>query len=90
MLRFFKKKDSRTIYNMIYRDGKSGPSYVKRFAITGVTRDKPYDLTNGNSQSQVLYFSANPNGEAEVVTVLLRQGGKSKKAQVGISIFLIF
>ena len=75
----FKKKDSRTIYNMIYRDGKSGPSYVKRFAITGVTRDKPYDLTNGNSQSQVLYFSANPNGEAEVVTVLLRQVGKVKK-----------
>jgi len=75
----FKKKDSRTIYNMIYRDGKSGPSYVKRFAVTSVTRDKVYDLTNGNDQSEVLYFSANPNGEAEVVTVLLRQVGQIKK-----------
>ncbi len=75
----FKKKDKRTIYNMIYRDGKSGPSYIKRFAVTSITRDKEYDLTNGNKASTVLYFSANPNGEAEVVTILLRQAGSIKK-----------
>lgn len=75
----FKKKDNRTIYNMIYRDGKSGPSYVKRFAVTAITRDKVYDLTSGSDHSEVLYFSANPNGEAEVVTVLLRQAGQIKK-----------
>ncbi|WP_138434073.1 DNA gyrase/topoisomerase IV subunit A [Winogradskyella algicola] len=75
----FKKKDKRTIYNMIYRDGKKGPSYVKRFAVTSITRDREYDLTNGNKGSVVWYFSANPNGEAEVVTVLLRQVGSIKK-----------
>lgn len=75
----FKKKDKRTIYNMIYKDGKGGASYIKRFNVTGVTRDKPYDLTNGKPQSEVLYFSANPNGEAEVITVLLRQVGSIKK-----------
>tara|TARA_R110002049_G_scaffold38978_1_gene120332 strand:- start:17807 stop:20500 length:2694 start_codon:yes stop_codon:yes gene_type:complete len=75
----FKKKDKRTIYNLIYRDGKSGPSYIKRFAVTSTTRDREYDLTNGNKQSTVLYFSANPNGEAEVITVLLRQVGSIKK-----------
>ncbi|OEK07722.1 DNA topoisomerase IV [Flavivirga aquatica] len=75
----FKKKDKRTIYNMIYRDGKNGSSYIKRFAVTGVTRDKEYDLTNGNKGSVCLYFSANPNGEAEVITVLLKQAGSVKK-----------
>ncbi|WP_417291087.1 DNA gyrase/topoisomerase IV subunit A [Corallibacter sp.] len=75
----FKKKDKRTIYNMIYRDGKSGPTYVKRFAVTSITRDKEYDLTNGNKNSMLWYFSANPNGEAEVVSVLLRQVGSIKK-----------
>ncbi|MDP5158763.1 MAG: DNA gyrase/topoisomerase IV subunit A [Flaviramulus sp.] len=75
----FDKKDNRTIYNMIYRDGKSGPSYIKRFAVTSITRDKEYDLTNGNKNSSILYFSANPNGEAEVVSVLLRQVGSIKK-----------
>jgi topoisomerase-4 subunit A len=75
----FKNKDKRTIYNMIYRDGKGGPSYIKRFAVTGITRDKPYDLTNGSPGSEVLYFSANPNGEAEVVNVILRNNGKIKK-----------
>jgi len=75
----FDKNDKRTIYNMIYRDGKTGPSYVKRFNVSGVTRDKLYDLTNGAKGSQVLYFSHNPNGEAEVVTVLLRQVGSVKK-----------
>jgi len=75
----FKKKDKRTIYNMIYRDGRGGPSYVKRFAVTSITRDKDYDLTNGSASSQVYYFSANPNGEAEIVTILLRQSGSVKK-----------
>ena len=75
----FKKKDKRTIYNMIYKDGKGGPSYIKRFAVTGVTRDREYDLTNGKANSNVLYFSANPNGEGEVVSIILRQVGSVKK-----------
>ena len=75
----FDKNDKRTIYNMIYRDGKSGPSYIKRFNVSGVTRDKVYDLTSGTKDSMVLYFSDNPNGEAEVITVLLRQVGSVKK-----------
>jgi len=75
----FKKKDNRTIYNLVYKDGLKGPSYVKRFSVTGITRDKEYDLTNGNKGSKVLYFTENPNGEAEVVTVLLRQNGSIKK-----------
>lgn len=75
----FDKNDKRTIYNMIYRDGKSGPSYIKRFNVSGVTRDKMYDLTAGTDHSQTLYFSSNPNGEAETVTVLLRQVGSVKK-----------
>ncbi|MGB1231238.1 MAG: DNA gyrase/topoisomerase IV subunit A [Winogradskyella sp.] len=75
----FKKKDKRTIYNLIYRDGKGGPSYVKRFSVTSMTRDREYDLTNGNAGSTLWYFSANPNGEAEVVTILLRQAGSIKK-----------
>jgi len=80
----FDKGDKRTIYNMIYRDGKSGPSYIKRFNVTGVTRDKAYDLTNGTKGSQVVYFSHNPNGEAEVVTILLRQIGTIKKLKFDI------
>ena len=75
----FKKKDKRTIYNMMYRDGKNGPTYVKRFAVTSMTRDKEYDMTNGSKNSALWYFSANPNGEAEVVTVFLRQVGSMKK-----------
>lgn len=75
----FKKKDQRTTYNMIYKDGRGGASYVKRFNVTSMTRDKLYDLTTGKSGSDVLYFSANPNGEAEVVTVNLRQVGSIKK-----------
>jgi topoisomerase-4 subunit A len=75
----FKKKDKRTVYNMIYKDGKSGTTFIKRFLVTGVTRDKEYDLTAGNNNSKVLYFSANPNGEAEKVTVLLRAVGGIKK-----------
>ena len=75
----FKKKDKRTIYNMIYRDGTRGANYVKRFAVTSITRDKEYDMTNGSKGSKVLYFTANPNGEAEVVTIYLRQSGSIKK-----------
>ncbi|MGI0107174.1 DNA gyrase/topoisomerase IV subunit A [Salinimicrobium sp. WS361] len=75
----FKKKDRRTIYNIIYKDGKGGASYIKRFAVTSVTRDREYDLTQGKKGSEVLYFSANPNGEAEVVMVYLRQVGSIKK-----------
>ena len=75
----FDKNDKRTIYNMIYRDGKSGSTFIKRFNVSGVTRDKFYDLTQEKPGSMVLYFSANPNGEAEVVTILLRQVGSVKK-----------
>jgi len=75
----FKKKDKRTIYNMIYRDGPKGATYVKRFSVTSMTRDKEYDLTAKTKGSKVLYFTANPNGEAELVTVLLRQTGSIKK-----------
>ena len=75
----FKKKDKRTTYNLVYKDGKGGPTYIKRFNVTSITRDRIYDLTPGNPGSQVLYFSANPNGEAEVITVLLRQVGSIKK-----------
>ena len=75
----FDKSDKRTIYNMIYRDGKSGPSYIKRFNVSGVTRDKLYDLTNETKGSQTLYFTCNPNGEAEVITIILRQIGTIKK-----------
>ncbi|BAO77474.1 DNA gyrase/topoisomerase IV subunit A [Winogradskyella sp. PG-2] len=75
----FKKKDKRTVYNMIYRDGRGGPSYVKRFAVTSMTRDREYDLTNGSKSSVLWYFSANPNGEAEVVSIMLRQVGSVKK-----------
>lgn len=75
----FKKNDTRTVYNMIYRDGKNGPSYIKRFNVTGVTRDKEYDLTAGKKGSQVLYFTENPNGEAETITINLRAAGSVKK-----------
>jgi topoisomerase-4 subunit A len=80
----FDKQDKRTIYNMIYRDGKSGPSYIKRFNVSGVTRDKVYPLSQDKAGSQVLYFSHNPNGEAEVITVLLRQVGTVKKLKFDI------
>lgn len=75
----YKKKDKRTIYNMIYRDGAKGASYVKRFFVTGTIRDNEYDLTQESKGSKVLYFTANPNGEAETVNVLLRQAGNIKK-----------
>ena len=75
----YKKKDKRTIYNMVYRDGKGGATYVKRFNVTSTTRDREYPMTKGKKGSQVLYFSANPNGEAEIVSVYLRSVGNVKK-----------
>jgi len=75
----FKRNDKRTIYNAIYRDGKNGNTYVKRFAVTGVTRDREYNLTKGTPDSRVLYLSANPNGEAEIVNVLLKPKPKLRK-----------
>jgi len=80
----FDKNDKRTIYNMIYRDGKSGPSYIKRFNVSGITREKAYSLSQDKPGSQVLYFSDNPNGEAEVITILLRQVGSVKKLKFDI------
>ena len=75
----FKKKDSRTIYNMIYKDGKTGTSYIKRFNVSGVTRDKVYNLTSQHVKTKVLHFSSNPNGESEIVTIQLRQSSSIKK-----------
>ena len=76
----FHKNDDRTVYNMVYRSGKAGsPYYVKRFSVKGITHDKDYDLTMGESGSKVIYFSANPNGEAEVIKVMLRPQPKLKK-----------
>ena len=75
----FKKNDERMVYNMIYLDGKSGRSMVKRFTVKGVTRDKEYDLTKGTPGSKVWYFTANPNGEAEVVTVYLTSRCRARK-----------
>lgn len=74
----FKRNDVRTIYNVIYRDGKVGYNYIKRFAVTGITRDKEYDLTKGTEGSRILYFSANPNGEAETVKVILKPKARQK------------
>jgi len=68
----FKKNDKRTIYNVVYRNGRGGAYYMKRFAVTGVTRDKEYDVTQGKEYSRILYFSANPNGEAEVIRIALK------------------
>ncbi len=78
-LAVFKKNDTRTIYNVVYRDGKSAAYYMKRFAVTGVTRDKEYDLTQGKQGSKILYFSANPNGEAEVLKITLKPKPRIKK-----------
>ncbi len=75
----FKKNDSRTVYNAIYRDGKSGAYYIKRFNVTSMTRDREYDLTQGKTGSRVVYFTPNPNGEAEVVKVTLKPNPKLKR-----------
>lgn len=78
-INIFKKNDSRTIYNVVYRDGKDGIHYIKRFAVTGVTRDKEYNLTKESPGSKVEYFTANFNGEAEVIKIVLRPNPKIKK-----------
>ncbi|NOY97368.1 MAG: DNA gyrase/topoisomerase IV subunit A [Chlorobi bacterium] len=75
----FKKNDKRTIYNVVYRDGATGYSYMKRFSVTGVTRDKEYNVTKGAKGSRVTYFSANPNGEAEVLKIVLKPKSRIKK-----------
>jgi len=75
----FEKNDNRTIYNLVYRDGKAGATYMKRFSVTGVTRDKEYNMTMGTDGSRILYFSANPNGEAEVLRILFKPKPKLKK-----------
>ena len=75
----FKKNDSRTIYNAVYRDGRKGACFIKRFNVTSMTRDKEYDLTQGTDGSRVMYFTANPNGEAEVIKVTLDPSQKVKK-----------
>ncbi|WP_320054243.1 DNA gyrase/topoisomerase IV subunit A [uncultured Acetobacteroides sp.] len=81
----FKKNDSRTIYNIVYRDGKNGPIYMKRCAITGITRDKEYDMTKGTAGSSILYMSANPNGEAEVLKVYFKPRPRLKKLIVDLN-----
>jgi topoisomerase-4 subunit A len=78
----FKKGDKRTVYNMIYREGKDGPYYMKRFSVTGVTRNTDYKLASDKKGSEMLYFSANPNGEAETVTVLLKPNSRVRKTKL--------
>ena len=78
-LNVFKKNDKRTIYNVVYRDGRNGAYFIKRFAATGLTRDKEYDLTQGKAGSKIMYFTANPNGEAEVIKITLKPNPKLKK-----------
>ena len=75
----FKKNDKRTIYNVVYRDGKAGFHYIKRFNITSITRDREYDVTQGNPGSRIVYFTVNPNGEAEVIKVTLKPNPRLKK-----------
>ncbi|MEO8861689.1 MAG: DNA gyrase/topoisomerase IV subunit A [Ginsengibacter sp.] len=81
----FRKNDERTTYNMIYAEGKKGVSYAKRFNVTGVTRDKEYDLTKGDEKSKVHYFSVNPNGEAETVRIILTPGSKARNKDLDFS-----
>ena len=81
-LQVFKKNDSRTIYNAVYRDGKQGQYFIKRFNVTSMTRDREYDLTQGTPGSRVLYFTANPNGEAEVIKVTLDPDPNKRKQNI--------
>jgi topoisomerase-4 subunit A len=83
-LAVFKKNDKRTIYNLVYRDGRAGNTYMKRFFVTGVTRDKEYNMTKGTPGTRILYFSANPNGEAEVLKVMLKPRPRLKKLTLEI------
>ncbi len=78
----FKKNDNRTIYNVIYRDGRNGLHYIKRFAVTGVTRDKEYDLTQGKDGSRIVWFSANPNGEAEILKITFKPKPRMKSLYI--------
>jgi DNA gyrase/topoisomerase IV, A subunit len=78
----FKKNDKRTIYNVVYRDGKTGPYYIKRFNVTSITRDKEYDVTLGTPGSKIKYFTANPNGEAEVIKITLDPNPDKKKQNI--------
>ena len=80
----WKKNDTRTVYNMIYREGKTGPYYMKRFSVTSITRNTPYPLASEQKGSEILYFSANPNGEAEVVNVLLKPNARIRKQRFEI------
>lgn len=80
----WKKNDNRTIYNMIYREGKLGPWYMKRFPVTSITRDKEYALASDQKGSEIQYFSANPNGEAELVTIYLKPSQRLKKLKFDI------
>ena len=75
----FKKNDKRTIYNVVYRDGKEGTHYIKRFAVTSVVRDREYDVTQGTPDSRIVYFTANPNGEAEVIKVTLKPNPRIRR-----------
>lgn len=75
----FKKNDKRTIYNVCYRDGKDGTTYIKRFAVTSIVRDREYDVTQGTPDSKIMYFSANPNGEAEIIKVTLKPNPRIRK-----------
>ncbi len=83
-VRVWKKGDSRTVYNLIYLDGKGGRTMMKRFSVTSITRDKEYDLTKGKAGSSILYFTANPNGEAEIVSIFLRRVQRVKKLKFDI------
>lgn len=80
----FKKNDKRTIYNVVYRDGKTGPYYIKRFNVTSITRDKEYDVTLGTTGSKINYFTANPNGEAELIKITLDPNPEKKKQNIFI------
>ena len=82
----FKKNDEHTVYNLVYRDGKKGVSMMKRFPVTGVTRDKEYDLTKGTPESEVLYFTANPNGESEVIRVMLKPLAGLRKLEFDVNL----
>ncbi|MDE6269691.1 MAG: DNA gyrase/topoisomerase IV subunit A, partial [Muribaculaceae bacterium] len=80
----FKRNDTRTIYNVIYQNGRGGPFYMKRFAVTGITRDREYNLTPGLPGTRIVWFSANPNGEAEVVKVVLKPKARLTKLQIDV------
>ena len=80
----WKKNDKRTVYNMIYREGREGPYYMKRFSVTGVTRNTDYKLASDKKGSEMLYFTANPNGEAEIVSVLLKPNARVRKNKIDI------